>query len=433
MTNTHYLLIGLGAALIAGLLLYNFFQERRFRKDADRMFSHSRGDVLLGDSEPGEGLHDGRIEPRLNLHADDADSGSGPETGSSFLGTVVHSLDRLPAMEMPPEPDIGKPAATQAAYEPPPAPRPRTPVPPPAQPSAARTPMPSRVEPADVAEEPIAAPASALPPSPLDSALEYIARLRFAQPARLSFSRLIDGLRRLGKPVRAYGLRQDGVWEVISPNPATAYEAVELAVQLADRTGPVSESLLDAFCRVLYQFATEHGGAVSCTERKAAVDRARDLDRFCLEVDVLIGLNIVAREGQSLRGEDIDAVATEAGMVLGEDGAYVLHDERGHLLFSLANQEETPFPPGGVGLSTHGISLLFDVPRIAQGLSVFDRMNDLGFQLAERLKGRVVDDTGRAVTEDSLMKDRQRLNAFYARMEARGIPAGSERALRLFR
>lgn len=427
MTTTHYLLIGLAVVLVAGLLLYNFFQERRFRKQADRMFSHSRGDVLLGDSELDEGLHDGRIEPRIHLQGDEAESG---QDGGGRMGAVVHSLDRLPAMEVPPAAEIAKPVAPPAGSLAASTPRPRSPESP--APAEARRPAASRVESSEEMAEPAVAAVPALPPSPLDNALEYIARLRFAQPARLSFTRLLDDLRRLGKPVRAYGLRQDGVWEVVGPNPAAAYTAVELAVQLADRTGPVSESLLDAFCRVLYQFATEHGGAVSCPERKAAVERARDLDRFCLEVDVLIGLNIVAREGQSLRGEDIDAVASEAGMALGGEGAYVLHDDRGHLLFSLANQEESPFPPDGAGLRTHGISLLFDVPRIGQGLRVFDRMNDLGFQLAERLKGRVVDDTGRAVTEDSLIKDRQRLSAFYARMEARGIPAGSDRALRLF-
>jgi hypothetical protein len=44
----------------------------------------------------------------------------------------------------------------------------------------------------------------------------------------------------------------------------------------------------------------------------------------------------------------------------------------------------------------------------------------------------LVDDNGRNVSEDSLNRDRARLMSFYQRMEARGIPAGGERALRLF-
>lgn len=416
MTTTHYVLIGLGAALIGGLLIYNFLQERRFRRQADRMFATRRGDVLLGDSE----LRDGRVEPHIHLPGEEAEAASGPD----ISGAVVQSLERLPPSELPPLTELAKPA---------PAPEPaRATAPGQLPPGEARPVLRPHAQ-ADAEESRAAPPAAALQTSPLDGAVEYIARLSFHEPARLSFARLIEGLRRLGKPIRAYGLREDGVWEMVGPNPATAYGVVDLAAQLADRNGPVTDSLLDGFCRTLYQFATEHGGAVSCPERKAAVDRARDLDQFCMEVDVLIGLNIVAREGQTLAGEAIDAVAGEAGMELGGEGSYVLHDEAGRLLFSLANQEEAPFQAGGGGLATHGISLLFDVPRIADGLSVFDRMTELGFLLAERLKGRVVDDTGRAVTEDSLTKDRQRLGAFYARMEARGIPAGSERALRLFR
>jgi hypothetical protein len=44
----------------------------------------------------------------------------------------------------------------------------------------------------------------------------------------------------------------------------------------------------------------------------------------------------------------------------------------------------------------------------------------------------MVDDNGRVVSEESLNRDRARLLAFYQRMEARGIPAGGERSLRLF-
>jgi hypothetical protein len=59
-------------------------------------------------------------------------------------------------------------------------------------------------------------------------------------------------------------------------------------------------------------------------------------------------------------------------------------------------------------------------------------MTRLGFDLAARLEGRLVDDNGRVVSEESLNRDRSRLMAFYQRMESRGIPAGGQRALRLF-
>jgi FtsZ-interacting cell division protein ZipA len=433
MTTTHYVLIGLAVALVAGLLFYNYLQERRFRKQAERMFANRRDEVELGDTEIQEGMKDGRIEPRIHLPADDAAEGAGRESASSGLaGAFVQSIERLPDAEVAPVAETEAAAGQRSAA----APAPSTP-----RPTAAAK-APPADQPAKAAEDASAdeveaeayptPSATSLPPSPLDPAVEYVARLRFTQAERLSFSRLIEALRRLGKPIRAYGWRQDGVWEVVGPNPAASYDAIELGLQLADRSGPVSDPLLDSFCRALYQFATEHGGAVSCPERRAAVERARELDRFCMEVDVLIGLNIVARDRQPFAGEKVDAMAVEAGMKLGDDGIYVLRDEAGRMLFSLANQEDVPFPAGGKGLTTQGISLIFDVPRIADGMSVFDRMTVLGFQLAEKLNARIVDDTGRAVSQDSLAKDRQRLSGYYARMDSRGIKAGSERALRLF-
>jgi hypothetical protein len=62
-------------------------------------------------------------------------------------------------------------------------------------------------------------------------------------------------------------------------------------------------------------------------------------------------------------------------------------------------------------------------------LAVFDRMTQLGFDLAGRLEGRLVDDNGRAVSEDSLNRDRARLvdRLSISAWQLRGIP-GRRRA-----
>lgn len=391
MTTTQMLLIILAVLLVGGIWLYNVLQERRFRRQAERMFEQRRqtaaGDPAL---DPVVAF----AEPALADAAED-----------------------MPLLVPEIETEAGLPDAREFAE--------------------ANWPEPIAVDPsASVPERGGAVPGAEgvgpLPPSPLDSAIEYVARLRFTQPARLAFTGLLDGLRRLGKPMRVYGLREDGDWEEVGPSPAVAYRALEMALQLVDSGGPVGERHLDDFCRVLYQFATDHGGAVSCPERKNVLERARELDRFCAEVDVMIGLNVVARDGDRLRGEAIDAVAMDGGLALDDHGVYVLHDRAGRALFSLVNQEGSPFQPGGHGCSTSGVSLLLDVPRVADGLAVFDRMTGLCFELARQLKARVLDDRGHAVSQDTLQRDRDQLNTHYARMTASGIPAGSERALRLF-
>jgi len=151
-----------------------------------------------------------------------------------------------------------------------------------------------------------------------------------------------------------------------------------------------------------------------------------------MDVDVLMGLNVVAADTHPFTSEAIHTAAVTAGLSLERDGIYHGRDAGGHSLFTLTNQEETPFPLDGRGLTTHGVTLLFDVPRVADGVNVFDRMTEFGYSLADRLSGRLVDDNGRAVSNDSLNRDRARLVEFYTRMQRQNIPAGGERALRLF-
>jgi hypothetical protein len=270
------------------------------------------------------------------------------------------------------------------------------------------------------------------PHSGMDPLTEYIARLKFVAPTMANFGPLLITLRRIGKPVRAFGRRADGAWEVLSSHPRSAFDQVECGIQLVDRSGALSQDQIDAFTRALYEFAAEEGGAVSCPDKQETLDVARDLDLFCMDVDVLIGLNVVSADSRPFTSEAMHGLAMEARLSLEPDGSFHARDAFNHTLFTLANQGDEPFPRDGRGLTTHGVTLLFDVPRVADGLAVFDRMTQLGFDLAIRLEGRLVDDNGRNVSEDSLNRDRARLMSFYQRMEARGIPAGGERALRLF-
>ncbi|MDO9224532.1 MAG: cell division protein ZipA C-terminal FtsZ-binding domain-containing protein [Pseudomonadota bacterium] len=452
MTTLQIVLAIVGIGMIAAIVIFNLVQERRFRKEADRLFSHKRDDIILGEAV--------RTDPSRRQG----------ETRIQLTGQEAHSPEARQAVEEAdapeqqvghravdftfPEPFETKPTQPEAPLPPPLAAYPR------GEASQARATEPLREplreplgelkpEP-ELAEEDLgylAPPAAAFvnPAQPetvvaqgpltgneLDAQTEFIARLKFASPAFTSYTGLLNGLRRIGKPVRAFGLRADGAWEVLTGNPRNAYNQMELGLQLADRGGAVAQDQLDAFCRALYTFAADAGGAVTCPDKEEALARARDLDLFCMNVDVLMGLNVVASDSHPFTSEAIHTQAGAAGLTLERDGVYHARDTIGHSLFTLTNQEESPFPQDGRGLTTQGVTLLFDVPRVADGVNIFDRMTEFGFSLADRLSGRMVDDNGRAVSSDSLNRDRARLQEFYARMEQRDIPAGGERALRLF-
>ncbi len=451
MTTLQIVLAIVAVVLITIIIVYNLLQERRFRKEAEKMFSHKREDVMLGESVHGEA---GARRSESQIHLTD-DSTPSPE--------VKHAVDaaeaKLPTMDTLRRPDsssilsslepiesVGpvapsaspvKPAISVMKSDKGVASRPVSQAAPAVKTKPAPAPV-STPKPAlapyslPKADQPEALTVNVSSPSGLDPLTEYIARLKFAAPATANFGPLLVSLRRIGKPVRAFGRRVDGAWEALSSHPRSALDLVEFGLQLADRSGALSQDQLDMFSRALYEFAAEEGGAVTCPDKSEALELARDLDLFCMDVDVLIGLNLVSADSRPFTSEAMHGLALESNLSLEVDGSFHARDSQGHTLFTLANQGEEPFPRDGRGLTTHGVTLLFDVPRVADGLSVFDRMTQLGFDLANRLEGRLVDDNGRAVSEDSLNRDRSRLLAFYHRMEARGIPAGGERSLRLF-
>ncbi len=455
MTTLQIVLAIVGIFLIALIVIYNLLQERRFRREAEKMFSHKREDVMLGESVRTESTNR-RPETHIQL-TDNTDPA--PEVKHAVEGvemplpsmeairrpiggSILSSLETIEpsqgdTLQRQPDPAAGKtetagtqpPEKTAASVTRPVSPQATQK---PAAPVAAKplSPVAAKPDASSVAEE--LAELNPVRESALDQVTEFIARLKFVAPVMANFGPLIVSLRRIGKPVRAFGRRADGAWEALSSHPRRAYDQVEFGLQLADRSGALSQDQINSFTRALYEFAAEEGGAVICPDKQEALEHARDLDLFCMDVDVLIGLNVVSADSRPFTSEAMHGLAMEARLSLEADGSFHARDSFGHVLFTLSNQGEEAFPRDGRGLTTHGVTLLFDVPRVADGLVVFDRMTKLGFDLAARLEGRLVDDNGRMVSEESLNRDRSRLMAFYQRMEQRGIPAGGERALRLF-
>ncbi len=461
MTNLHYLLIGLAVLLVGGVLVYNHIQERRLRKQIDGMFRRGlEGSTDAGADVPETNARDEApaVAGSGGFDAMSADAGPGlagltvqEEDGQETYDEML-TLMRRASLDQ--DDEVGTSLTSLAGDEPEDGASPATP----AAPAPSAIDKPAEPVPAHVDEpepEPVrqvvaeAAPApretvqpapdaaetrthAAPPPSPLDAEVECGARLRPGHHEAVTYAALLDRLRRVGKPARAFGYIEGQGWEPVNAIRPRDYAVVEIGLQLVDRKGALARTQLDLFCDALYEFAAEYGGAVSCPDMVAVLDKARELDAFCMDVDMLIGVNIVAPEGIPFMGRRIDEAALGAGMSLNRQGAYVMADAEGHVLFTLANPSGERFIPEDRSYTTQTVTLLFDVPNVANGLDVFDRMSLFGGELARVLGGRMTDDQGHAVTQASLANDRRQLSGFYARMQERGIPAGGERAHRLF-
>ena len=114
--------------------------------------------------------------------------------------------------------------------------------------------------------------------------------------------------------------------------------------------------------------------------------------------------------------------------------AFTRYDDDGRSQFTLQNFETTRFTRESMlNLSTHGLTFVLDVPRVAHGERVFQQMVELAKRFAETLQGTLVDDNRQPLNDVQLDHIRREfIGKPQATMASYGIPAGSAQALRLF-
>jgi hypothetical protein len=276
---------------------------------------------------------------------------------------------------------------------------------------------------------------SARAPAAFDPELDYVAEIDGSAPlAEASVDALLAKIAECGKPTRVLGLlANDGAWEELGRHAAGRYTGLKVALQLVTREGSVGAGELAVFCDAVRHCAERGGGRAACPDAQAALQVARELDAFCSGVDVAIGINVIAVEGATFAGNDIRTVAEAAGLKLGADGVFHYRDEGRRTLFTLDNHEPAPFLPEQIkGMRTRGVTLMLDVPQVAQGTDALDRMLEVARALAAGLAGTLVDDNRSPLSAAGIEHIRGQLRSIHAALAARGMPAGSERALRLF-
>ncbi len=400
MSDLQIGLLVIGAVIVAAVLLFNWIQERRFRKQADAAFQAPVGDALMQPGAVPRDMHQ-RVEPALREPVFDA--GGLDEVAEAGEPSLQIDSAAAPAASSPAP--LGDAAADlRTASSIPPSP-----------------PAPSR---------PAAPPVAA----PYDELIEYRVRIGSDGVRADAFGDAFNHARTLGKAVRWMGLPVGAAeWQEIQPWREVDYQQVVVTMQLADRNGAVQEDQLSALCAMLQSTAQTHNLRIACGDVAEAIERAQAIDRFCVDVDVLIGLNVVARGEGSVNLTRIVHEAESCGMALGVDGVFQLLDSRGEPLYALCNHDAEPFSATVIaGQASQGITLQFDVPRVPDGLKVFDGMVAFGRKLANEVGGILVDDNLRPLTDSGIEKIRTQLTQIYERMEARGVPSGSRRALRLF-
>lgn len=371
-------LIGAGAVGVAMVWGYNVWQDRQHRKTAERIFNGEQGDALpVAAPELPRAGDDERREPHLDAGPDVAAPGGD---------------DPYPTAAVDPEADA-------------------------AQASSASTSAPS------------------LPEGSADEIADCVLRLTaseaIAAPVVLAMHNAWAGA--LGKALHWLARNDGEAWRQLDAQDAGRYRDWAIALQLVDRRGAVSAEELTSFFDGAQQIAQHMGAALDLPVFDETLLHAARLDEFCAGVDIQFVLHVVEATGGVFAGTKLRGVAEAAGLVLEADGVFRARDEAGGELFTVANLGNEPLAADTLAaLSTHGLTLSLDVPRVADGVAGFGRMLATARQLTTALGGVLVDAQRAPLSQAMIDAIGAKTAELQQTMRDAGIEPGSVRALRLF-
>lgn len=391
MSDLQLSLIVVGLLVIAGVYLFNRMQEQRYRRKFEEVAERVPDEAPPAEESTPFAAVDLEAEVEAEVEAEEA-----PRIEPSFTGAADTAETDLPSISQElrlrePGPGAGDmPAATTTA---------------PAREPSARAPE-------------------------IDYRAEFVGGAPITGDMRVRLEKQLAGI---GKPIRVEGRDgPEGPWVLSDPG-LEPTGPMRIALQLADRGGPVSAAQLARFREIVENVAAEVGATVEFDDEAVALAQAAALDGFCADNDVAIGLNIIPGDVTGLSGTKLRALAESSGFTLTADGAFHLQDDRGATLIALASMDGVPFEASSLKhLRSQGVTLLIDVARVMEGRQTFRRMTELAKQFAHALNGTVADDKRTPLNAASLEKIAGQIDAIQGALKARGIVPGSPLALRLF-
>ncbi|MGA7817348.1 cell division protein ZipA C-terminal FtsZ-binding domain-containing protein [Caballeronia sp.] len=402
-------LIGAGAVVVGGVVVYNAWQGAKVRRKMPRPMPDEAAESLArheADEEHPfiEPTRPVRREPGIG---EDLEETSGARVEPSFGGAPLSAV---------------APADTAVDIQ--------------ADQTSVNGDFPDENAPSLIDDDPVLPPAttiSSAPPAMVDRRIDCVIPIRLTAP--LAGDKLIPSaqkLRRAGtKPVYIEGKPEgEATWELLKNG--ARYEELRAAAQLANRSGPLNELEFSEFVTGVQRFADGIDGSPEFPDMIETVAMARELDAFAAQCDAQLSINILS-DGAPWSANYVQAVASQDGFLLSRDGTrFVKLDARQNPVFMLLFGDTNFLRDDLTYKGGQMITLVLDVPVADEDILPFRLMCDYAKSLAERIGARVVDDQRRPLPESSLLAIEKQLMTLYAKLEQAGIPAGSPATRRLF-
>jgi len=482
MSDLQIVLIVIGGLIIVAVLVFNWWQERRFHQQVENNFSNIKSDALLDEpSLDSTQFYDAEVdqdhdtfsishdlihetaadkeEPAIEI-PDNIDAQvlyDAPETAYHEPETIhVHEISETEPVEAPFANDVsvmsgdpvtetkpvnhdGIKAIFQDAFS--------------KDLNAGNSPeaYADKMQSGAAEALPEAIPAQSLP-AKLHAQVDLIAVLHLVDVSTVSqiCSMLKSDFDGFDKPMFLHVQTPDLRWLLlsdISSKPDFANQKISkiaCSLQLADRAGPVSRNVVNRFQLAVESLGLDVNAHVEWQSTGDAVADAAALDAFCIDVDKTMGFHLLHGENGAFTGTKLRGLAEAHGLELAADGSFKYYDETAKKQassvslaalpsFVMFNRDQHPFSPDMLRQSVvKGITFQLDIPHVSNCTEAYNHMVQVAKQMETGLHAQLVDDNNRPLGDVQIDKIRHQLKIIQATMLTRGIAPGSDVAHRLF-
>lgn len=435
MSDITLIILVFCAAVILGVIVYNMYQENKYRQQVREQFGHADKDALLGsktdfvrDGKPlgGEAAQPVRTKDvsRPSQKAEEAEAIAQPAAPQAakndlFAEKVAAAAAAKPDAAIEVEEDdfvepVLQPEAEKGeeafAFE-------RVDAPAPSQ-TRLQGKQKTLLHLNDLTK---------LELPWFDPRFDYMAYIALSEAQELHAIPRLSSRHRF----QIAGCTMDDRFQIAEPIPSVYYQGFVIGLQAVSRNGLATTQELEQFGEQVNSFAEKMNASLLLTDVETFLNVARPLDELCARVDQTIAMHLVSRG--SISGTELRAAVENLGFELGVDGAFRLPNEEGEPLFTLVTLDNTPFTASLLSSQAYrGFSMLFDITHVPAGEKQFNRFMDLAVKLSSTLSLDLVNDKLEELSTQWLKEVRSYVVARQDEMQKVGIEPGGSLAARLF-
>ena len=435
MSDITLIILVFCAAVILGVIVYNMYQENKYRQQVREQFGHADKDALLGsktdfvrDGKPlgGEAAEPVRTKDvsRPSQKAEEAEAIAQPAAPQAakndlFAEKVAAAAAAKPDAAIEVEEDdfvepVLQPEAEKGeeafAFE-------RVDAPAPSQ-TRLQGKQKTLLHLNDLTK---------LELPWFDPRFDYMAYIALSEAQELHAIPRLSSRHRF----QIAGCTMDDRFQIAEPIPSVYYQGFIIGLQAISRSGLATTQELEGFGNSVNQFAEQLDAGLLLVDVPTFLNVARPLDELCERVDQTIAMHLVSRA--SISGTELRAALEANGFQLHHDGAFHLYAGNGEPLFSIITVDGSPFTASLLSSQAYkGFSMLFDITRVPAGEKYFNRFMDIAVKLSGTLGLDLVDDNMEELSTEWLKNVRSFVLARQDEMKKVGIEPGGDLATRLF-